>query len=67
MMILAEMAAFDNVKELTEMADDLATFVQQAAARLMQMQGHGDAGERWGDAPRCPAVRLAGGWTGELL
>jgi len=31
MMIMAEMAAFDNVKELTEMADDLATFVQQAA------------------------------------
>ena len=30
-MIMAEMAAFDNVKELTEMADDLATFVQQAA------------------------------------
>ena len=29
-MIMAEMAAFDNVKELTEMADDLATFVQQA-------------------------------------
>ena len=31
-MIMAEMAAFDNVKELTEMADDLATFVQRAAA-----------------------------------
>ncbi|NQT40227.1 MAG: ISKra4 family transposase [Planctomycetes bacterium] len=31
MMIMAEMAAFDNVKELTEMADDLATFVRQAA------------------------------------
>lgn len=31
MMIMAEMAAFDNVKQLTEMADDLATFVQQAA------------------------------------
>ena len=30
-MIMAEMAAFDNVKELTEMADDLATFVRQAA------------------------------------
>jgi len=30
-MIMAEMAAFDNVKELTEMAEDLATFVQQAA------------------------------------
>jgi hypothetical protein len=31
MMIMAEMAAFDNVKELTGMADDLATFVRQAA------------------------------------
>lgn len=30
-MIMAEMAAFDNIKVLTEMADDLATFVQQAA------------------------------------
>lgn len=30
-MIMAEMAAFDNIKELTEMADDLATFVQRAA------------------------------------
>jgi hypothetical protein len=30
MMIIAEMAAFDNVKELTEMAEELATFVQQA-------------------------------------
>ncbi len=31
MMIMAETAAFDNVKELNEMADDLAAFVQQAA------------------------------------
>lgn len=30
-MIMAEMAAFDNVNELTAMADDLATFVRQAA------------------------------------
>ena len=30
MMIIAEMAAFDNVKELTEMTEELATFVQQA-------------------------------------
>jgi hypothetical protein len=30
-MIMAEMAAFDNVKELVAMADDLATFVRQAA------------------------------------
>jgi hypothetical protein len=30
-MIMAELAAFDNVKELTEMADDLAAFVRQAA------------------------------------
>ena len=30
-MIMAEMAAFDNVNELTAMAGDLATFVQQAA------------------------------------
>jgi hypothetical protein len=30
-MIMAEMAAFDNINELAEMADDLATFVQQAA------------------------------------
>jgi len=30
-MIMADMAAFGNVKELTEMAEDLATFVQQAA------------------------------------
>lgn len=29
-MIMAEMAAFDNVKELTGMAEDLASFVQQA-------------------------------------
>ena len=31
MMILAEMAAFDNLEELAEMAEGLATFVQQAA------------------------------------
>jgi hypothetical protein len=31
MMMMAEMEAFDNVKELTGMADDLATFVRQAA------------------------------------
>ena len=31
MMIMAEMAAFDNVEELTGMANDLATFVQRAA------------------------------------
>lgn len=30
-MIMAEMAAFDNVKELSAMADDLANFVRQAA------------------------------------
>jgi hypothetical protein len=30
-MMMAEMAAFGNVKELTEMGKDLATFVQQAA------------------------------------
>jgi hypothetical protein len=30
-MIMAEMAAFDNLEQLTEMADDLATFVRQAA------------------------------------
>jgi hypothetical protein len=30
-MIMAEMAAFDNVTELAAMADDLATFVRQAA------------------------------------
>lgn len=30
-MIMAEMAAFDNVNELVAMADDLATFVRQAA------------------------------------
>ena len=30
-MIMAEMAAFDNVKELSAMADDLASFVRQAA------------------------------------
>ncbi len=29
-MMIAEMAAFDNDKELTEMTDELATFVQQA-------------------------------------
>ena len=29
-MIMAEMAAFDNINVLTEMADDLATFVRQA-------------------------------------
>jgi len=33
MMIVAEMAAFDNLKELTGMAEDLATFVQQAAVQ----------------------------------
>ena len=31
MMIMAEIAAFDNLKELAEMADNLATFVRQAA------------------------------------
>ncbi len=31
MMIVAEIAAFDNLKELAEMADNLATFVRQAA------------------------------------
>lgn len=31
MMIMAEMAAFDNVKQLTEMTNDLATFVREAA------------------------------------
>lgn len=30
-MIMAEMAAFDNINELAKMADDLATFVRQAA------------------------------------
>jgi hypothetical protein len=30
-MIMAEMTAFDNIKELTTMVDDLATFVRQAA------------------------------------
>jgi len=30
-MIMAEMAAFDNIEELAAMADDLATFVRQAA------------------------------------
>ena len=30
-MIMAEMAAFDNLKALTEMAENLATFVRQAA------------------------------------
>ena len=30
-MIMAEIAAFDNVKELTGMAEDLATFVRRAA------------------------------------
>ena len=30
-MIMAEVAAFDNLEELAGMADDLATFVQQAA------------------------------------
>jgi len=30
-MMIAEVAAFDNLKELTEMADGLATFVRQAA------------------------------------
>jgi hypothetical protein len=34
-MIMAEMAAFDNIKELTAMADDLATFVRQAAVEGM--------------------------------
>jgi len=34
-MIMAEMAAFDNVKELTAMADDLATFVRRAAVEGM--------------------------------
>ena len=31
-MIVAEMAAFDNISNLKTMADDLASFVQQAAA-----------------------------------
>ena len=30
-MIMAEVAAFDNIKELTKMGEDLATFVQRAA------------------------------------
>jgi hypothetical protein len=32
-MIVAEMAAFDNINDLTAMADDLVSFVQQAAAK----------------------------------
>ena len=32
-MIMAEMAAFDNLKELAAMADDLATFVRQTAVQ----------------------------------
>ncbi len=31
MMIMAEMAAFDNLEKLAEMAEGLATFVRQAA------------------------------------
>jgi hypothetical protein len=34
-MILAEMAAFDNIKELGAMADDLGAFVRQAAVEGM--------------------------------
>jgi len=34
-MIMAEMAAFDNIKGLLAMADDLATFVRQAAVEGM--------------------------------
>ena len=30
-MIMAELAAFDNLEELTEMAQGLVTFVQRAA------------------------------------
>ena len=30
MMIMAEMAAFDNLEELIEMTEDLTTFVREA-------------------------------------
>jgi hypothetical protein len=30
-MIMAEMAAFDNINDLAAMADDLTSFVRQAA------------------------------------
>ena len=32
-MIIAEMAAFDNIKEVVAMADDLATFVRSSGVR----------------------------------
>ena len=58
-MIMAEMAAFDNVKELTEMADDLATFVQRAVVEGTAV--HQDAWT-WTEMPPLPEDESAGRW-----
>ena len=52
-MKMADVAAFDNLEELAEMAEGLTTFVRQAAtqataahvAEILRMQGDGDVGE----------------------
>ena len=54
-MVMAEMAAFDSVKELAEMADDLATFVQQAAVEGTAV--HKVEIGLWGSALECSEWR----------
>ena len=77
-MLMAESAAFDNLQQLTSMAENLAAFVQQATVqgtaahqvekeiwqRVLAMGRQ--AMVTWEKQSKCPTEKNLGGWTSRI-